>query len=142
MILLDLLGHIHRLAGGHLRHELVAGEGGLHVALGVLNGIQLVVEDEGVEADLNEILQIGIVIGLVGVGIPVGGQQRNGSLIGIRRICCGRFGCGSGRSGLGALVGAAGEHGNDHQHSQKQCKCSFHFITSNKISIKTDVSAS
>ena len=144
MILLDLLGHIHRLAGGHLRHELVAGEGGLHVALGVLNGIQLVVEDEGVEADLNEILQIGIVIGLVGVGIPVGGQQRNGSLIGISCVfrCSGCFGSGSGRGGLGALVGAAGEHGNDHQHSQKQCECSFHFITSNKISIKTDVSVS
>ena len=144
MILLDLLGHIHRLAGGHLRHELVAGEGGLHVALGVLNGIQLVVEDEGVEADLNEILQIGIVIGLEGVGIPVGGQQRNGILIGISCVfrCSGCFGSGSGRGGRGVLVGAAGEHGNDHQHSQKQCKCSFHFITSNKISIKTDVSVS
>ena len=146
MLLLDLLGHIHRLAGGHLRHELVAGEGSLHVALGVLNGIQLVIEDEGVEADLNESLQIGIVIGLVGVGIPVGGQQRNGILIGIGRVVCscGCFGGGGGSGrGLGiALVGAAGEYGNDHQHSQKQCKCSFHFITSNKISIKTDVSVS
>ena len=78
MLSLDLLGHVHGLRSGHFGHDLVAS-----VGLLALHGVQLVVEHEGVQTGAQEVCGIRVILGLIGVGIPVGGQGRHRILVDI-----------------------------------------------------------
>ena len=72
---LDVFGHINRHLGCHLGNDDVTGVGVL-----ALNGVQLIVEDEGVQTGNDEVQRIGIIGGLVGVGVPVGCEGADGIL--------------------------------------------------------------
>ena len=112
----------------HLGNDDVAGEG-----IGALNGVQLIVEDEGVQAAGDVVQGDGVIISLIGVGVPVGSQGGNGRLPNVVALGEGLddhlgFGLdGLGVNGLGVnrLVVAAGKC-NQHGQSQQQCDKLFH----------------
>ena len=141
MLGLNLLGHVHRVALGHLRNDHVAG-----IVLSALDGMRSIVVEESVQTGANELGQVGIILGLVGVGIPVGAQRAHGILIGVGSVRCRsgsrRFsalgGIGAGSGGIRRLLGTAGEGSHDHGQYQQQCKCLLHFVTSLLFPMKAD----
>ena len=97
---------------------------------GTLYRMMLIVEHEGVQSGSDVVLGIGVIVGLIGMGIPVGGQSGHRIRVGVSTVV---YTC----SGLGALsagcrgvfparsLGASG-HTQNQGSSQQQCKQLFH----------------
>ena len=124
---LDLLGHIHRLLSSHLGDDCVGGEG-----LETLYRMMLIVEHEGVQSGSDVVLGIGVIVGLIGMGIPVGGQSGHRIRVGVLSSFGALGGFGAGIAGCcgvvrGGSLGASG-HTQNQGSSQQQCKQLFHFL--------------
>ena len=131
----DVLGH----SSCHLGNDHVS-----LVRILAFKGVQLIVEDEAVQAAGQEVDGVSLIVGLVGVGVPVSGQGGNpvgvgevtleglddhgcfgGCYSGLNR-CFGGCAGGLGRTG----VTTASEQAQHHSCGQQQGEKLLHFISS------------
>ena len=116
-VLADVVGsHVFRIIRSHAGNQRIAVFGFIVI--------------EAVQASRHIIQNLRISVGLVGVGVPVGGENSQRGVVGVGCLCIGsgsRRAIGGGSRSLSRLL-AAGCQGEHHGQSQQQSDQLLHFL--------------